>query len=191
MRSRHLLIAVASLAAFGAGCADTTTTVAPKELAPPLGLTSVTGSGAVYSFLLTEGAAEPDLKLYVASEGATGQSTEPRRFYTSTEVEQARRQAPVLYPMPRPVIIGGPVPPIIAVQVIVAGNVNHVVGNSHRHGKAEGRRRQKQGGFIYDYLRRWRRRNKRGHSATSVANIDIEVKADIGGVGNRRDKKNT
>ena len=47
MRSRHLLIAVAVLVALGAGCEDTTTTVAPKELAPPLGLTSVTGNGAV------------------------------------------------------------------------------------------------------------------------------------------------
>lgn len=47
MRSRHLLMIVAVLAALGAGCESGTTTVQPKELAPPLGLTSVTGNGAV------------------------------------------------------------------------------------------------------------------------------------------------
>ena len=47
MRSRHLWITVAALAALGAGCESGTDTVQPKDLAPALGLTSVTGSGAV------------------------------------------------------------------------------------------------------------------------------------------------
>ena len=47
MRSRHLLMTAAVLAALGPACETGTTTVQPKELAPPLGLTSVTGSGAV------------------------------------------------------------------------------------------------------------------------------------------------
>ena len=67
--------------------------VKPAKAGASANLNLVTASGRVYSFLLTEGAAEPDLKLYVTSEGASGQSTEPRRFYTSTEVEQARREA--------------------------------------------------------------------------------------------------
>ena len=47
MRSRHLWITVAALAALGAGCETGTSTVEPKDLAPALGLTSVTGSEAV------------------------------------------------------------------------------------------------------------------------------------------------
>lgn len=47
MRSRPLLMTLAALAALAAACETGTNTVQPKELAPPLGLTSVTGSGAV------------------------------------------------------------------------------------------------------------------------------------------------
>jgi Fibronectin type III domain len=48
MRSKSVLTTIALLTVLGAGCDPTsTTTVQPKELAPPLGLTSVTGSGAV------------------------------------------------------------------------------------------------------------------------------------------------
>lgn len=38
---------VSTLATLGAGCSDTVTTEDPEDLAPPLGLTSVTGNGAV------------------------------------------------------------------------------------------------------------------------------------------------
>lgn len=51
MRSSRLLVALFGLAfavaAMGAGCDDGTTIAAPEDLAPPLGLTSVTGDGAV------------------------------------------------------------------------------------------------------------------------------------------------
>lgn len=49
MRSKQLLIAMGLLTALAIGCDDATNpgTVEPQDLAPPLGLTSVTGSGAV------------------------------------------------------------------------------------------------------------------------------------------------
>ena len=40
-------LTIAALAAASAGCNDTVTTAAPEDLAPPLGLYSVTGDGAV------------------------------------------------------------------------------------------------------------------------------------------------
>jgi len=47
MRSIHLLMTGAVLVALGAGCENSTSTVEPQDLAPALGLTSVTGNGAV------------------------------------------------------------------------------------------------------------------------------------------------
>ncbi len=51
MRSSRVLVALFGLAftvaTMGAGCEDGTTIADPEDLAPPLGLTSVTGSGAV------------------------------------------------------------------------------------------------------------------------------------------------
>jgi type IV secretory pathway VirB9-like protein len=67
--------------------------VKPAKAGASTNLNLVTASGRVYSFLLTEGAGEPDLKLYVQSERASGQPSDVRRFYTSTEVEQAKRDA--------------------------------------------------------------------------------------------------
>jgi type IV secretion system protein VirB9 len=67
--------------------------VKPAKAGASTNLNLVTASGRVYSFLLTEGAAEPDLKLYIQSETAAGQPTEPRRFFTSTEVEDAKQEA--------------------------------------------------------------------------------------------------
>src|SRR5512140_451940 len=50
MRLSRILIAiglVSTMATLGAGCDNTPTTVSPEDLAPPLGLTSVTGDGRV------------------------------------------------------------------------------------------------------------------------------------------------
>jgi len=47
MRWTRLLAGIAVVATLGAGCDNTTTTVAPEKLAPPLGLYSVTGDGSV------------------------------------------------------------------------------------------------------------------------------------------------
>ncbi len=47
MKHARILMAIGLFALLGAGCEDTITTAAPEDLAPPLGLRSVTGNGAV------------------------------------------------------------------------------------------------------------------------------------------------
>jgi type IV secretory pathway VirB9-like protein len=66
--------------------------VKPAKAGAQTNLNLVAGSGRVYSFLLSEGAAEPDLKLYVVADAATP-STSPPRFYPAAQVEEVRRQA--------------------------------------------------------------------------------------------------
>lgn len=67
--------------------------VKPAKAGASTNLNLVTASGRVYTFLLTEGTAEPDLKLYVAPEDAAEQSAATRRFYSSAEVDEARGEA--------------------------------------------------------------------------------------------------
>src|SRR4051794_31935280 len=65
--------------------------VKPAKAGASTNLNLVTASGTVYSFLLKEGAAEPDLKLYV-----TPESTMPsaaggaKKFYPAAEVDALR-----------------------------------------------------------------------------------------------------
>ncbi len=66
--------------------------VKPAKAGASTNLNLITASGRVYSFLLTEGAAEPDLKVYVAPEEGPANETAGRRFYTGAEVELARRE---------------------------------------------------------------------------------------------------
>jgi type IV secretion system protein VirB9 len=66
--------------------------VKPAKSGASTNLNLVTASGRVYSFLLTEGAAEPDLKLYVTSDGLAERTNTTPRFYTSAEVDQARQE---------------------------------------------------------------------------------------------------
>src|SRR3954469_7213146 len=67
--------------------------VKPAKAGAQTNLNLVTGSGRVYSFLLSEGAAEPDLKLYVVADDAATRSSGAPRFVPAAEVEDVRRQA--------------------------------------------------------------------------------------------------
>jgi type IV secretion system protein VirB9 len=68
--------------------------VKPAKEGASTNLNLVTASGRVYSFLLTEGNGEPDLKLYVVGDEAdAGVMPGPRRFYAADEVESWRRVA--------------------------------------------------------------------------------------------------
>ena len=68
--------------------------VKPAKAGASTNLNLVTASGNVYSFLLTEGTGEPDLKLYVtpdASMKSTG--TSAKKFYAAAEVDELRQVA--------------------------------------------------------------------------------------------------
>lgn len=67
--------------------------VKPAKAGVSTNLNLVTASGRVYSFLLTEGIGEPDLKLYVVGDEAQGPVAGSRRFYAADEVETWRRAA--------------------------------------------------------------------------------------------------
>lgn len=67
--------------------------VKPAKAGASTNLNLVTASGRIYSFLLTEGSGEPDLKLYVVADTAPGAVAESRRFYAADEVETWRRAA--------------------------------------------------------------------------------------------------
>ena len=68
--------------------------VKPAKARASTNLNLVTASGNVYSFLLTEGTAEADLKLYVVPDG-TMQSAGggARKFYSAAEVDELRQAA--------------------------------------------------------------------------------------------------
>jgi type IV secretion system protein VirB9 len=59
--------------------------VKPAKAGAETNLNLVTASGAIYSFVLTEKAAPPDLKVYVASDD--GRPTPAPRLYTAAHVE--------------------------------------------------------------------------------------------------------
>jgi len=67
--------------------------VKPAKEGASTNLNLITASGRVYSFLLTEGAKEPDLKLYVVADDVVARTDAPRRFYAADEVEAIRRDA--------------------------------------------------------------------------------------------------
>jgi type IV secretory pathway VirB9-like protein len=67
--------------------------VKPAKAGAQTNLNLVTGSGRVYAFLLTEGTAEPDLKLYVVADDSATRSAGAPRFVPAAQVDDARRQA--------------------------------------------------------------------------------------------------
>jgi type IV secretory pathway VirB9-like protein len=68
--------------------------VKPAKAGASTNLNLVTASGNVYSFLLTEGTAEPDLKLYVTPDASIQSAgTSVRKFYAAAEVDELRQAA--------------------------------------------------------------------------------------------------
>jgi type IV secretion system protein VirB9 len=68
--------------------------VKPAKAGASTNLNLVTASGNVYSFLLTEGTAEADLKLYVVPDGTMqGTGAGARKFYSAAEVDELRQAA--------------------------------------------------------------------------------------------------
>ena len=68
--------------------------IKPAKAGVTTNLNLVTASGRVYSFVLTEGAVEPDLKVFVTVDDALKPpSGNSQRFYSAVQVEEARRDA--------------------------------------------------------------------------------------------------
>jgi type IV secretion system protein VirB9 len=68
--------------------------VKPAKAGATTNLNLVTASGHVYSFLLTEGGADPDLKLYIEPDESMASALhDPPRFYTAAQVEALKREA--------------------------------------------------------------------------------------------------
>src|SRR5471030_2862564 len=68
--------------------------VKPAKAGASTNLNLVTASGNVYSFLLTEGTAEADLKLYVVPDRSMkGVGEGVRKFYAAAEVDELRQAA--------------------------------------------------------------------------------------------------
>jgi len=65
--------------------------IKPAKAGATTNLNLITSSGAIYSFLLEEGAREPDLKVYVAlDEAQTTPLGAPAKFYSSAQVDELR-----------------------------------------------------------------------------------------------------
>jgi len=69
--------------------------VKPAKAGASTNLNLVTAAGNVYSFLLTEGTPDADLKVYVVPDGSATTGTSLQRFYTATEVDAVRHAADV------------------------------------------------------------------------------------------------
>jgi type IV secretory pathway VirB9-like protein len=68
--------------------------VKPAKAGASTNLNLVTASGNIYSFLLTEGAAEADLKLYVVPDGSMqGVGEGAKKFYAAADVDELRHTA--------------------------------------------------------------------------------------------------
>jgi type IV secretion system protein VirB9 len=68
--------------------------VKPAKAGATTNLNLITASGNVYSFLLTEGTADADLKVYVIpDESMQGAGETLKRFYTAAEVDALRQTA--------------------------------------------------------------------------------------------------
>lgn len=67
--------------------------VKPAKAGAQTNLNLVTASGRVYSFLLSEGSADADLKLYVRDEGNAATLPPSPRYYAASHVDELRRQA--------------------------------------------------------------------------------------------------
>jgi type IV secretion system protein VirB9 len=66
--------------------------IKPAKAGAVTNLNLVTSSGRVYSFVLAEGNAEPDLKVFVQPDGALGAAGVPPRFHPERDVEALRRE---------------------------------------------------------------------------------------------------
>lgn len=66
--------------------------VKPAKSGASTNLNLVTAKGRVYTFLLAEGNADPDLKLYVRSETMPTPASSDRRFFSGKEVEALRTE---------------------------------------------------------------------------------------------------
>jgi type IV secretory pathway VirB9-like protein len=73
--------------------ADNIAYVKPARTGATTNLNLITETGRVYSFLLTEGASDPDLKLYVNPDDIAARKQEPRRYYAAADVEAFRQDA--------------------------------------------------------------------------------------------------
>lgn len=67
--------------------------VKPAKAGASTNLNLVTAAGNVYSFFLTEGAPDADLKVYVVPDESTATGTTLQKFFTATEVEAVRHAA--------------------------------------------------------------------------------------------------
>lgn len=67
--------------------------VKPAKAGATTNLNLVTATGRVYSFLLTEGNANPDLKLYVQPDPSMTTAGAAKKFYSAADVEELRRAA--------------------------------------------------------------------------------------------------
>jgi len=68
--------------------------VKPAKAGASTNLNLVTASGTIYSFLLTEGTGEADLKLYVVLDGSLkGAGEGAKKFYAAAEVDALRHTA--------------------------------------------------------------------------------------------------
>lgn len=68
--------------------------IKPAKAGVTTNLNLVTASGHIYSFVLTEGSAEPDLKVFVTpDESLKPPKAAPQKFYSAAQVEDARRDA--------------------------------------------------------------------------------------------------
>ncbi len=68
--------------------------IKPAKAGASTNLNLVTAAGHVYSFLLTEGATNPDLKIYITPDEAFASVPgAPPRFYAAAQVEALRREA--------------------------------------------------------------------------------------------------
>jgi len=68
--------------------------VKPAKAGATTNLNLVAASGNVYSFLLTEGGSEPDLKLYVVPDDTMKATLNgPKKFYSASQVEDLQRAA--------------------------------------------------------------------------------------------------
>src|SRR5581483_8002670 len=68
--------------------------VKPAKAGASTNLNLVTASGNIYSFLLTEGSAEPDLKIFVVPDDTLkAKSPAPPKFYSAVQVEELKTAA--------------------------------------------------------------------------------------------------
>jgi type IV secretory pathway VirB9-like protein len=67
--------------------------VKPAKTGITTNLNLITATGHIYSFVLTESATDPDLKIYVATDRAGAPAAGPSRLYSAAQVEQVRHEA--------------------------------------------------------------------------------------------------